>query len=413
MDNLVIGIDVGTHKVCTVVAQVRPDSVFVIGAGVEGTRGMKAGLVTDLEALTKSISGSVYKAEQTSGYVIKRAFVSISGAHVHSDNSRGAVGISGPRGVTPDDVERAMENARAIAIPHSREILHVVPRHYVLDGQSRVRQPVGMFGFRLEVEANIVTAATPSVNNIEQAVEGAGVLVDRFIVSPLASGDAVLTDEEREAGVVLIDLGAGTTDLAIFIEGAVWHTAVVGIAGDLISSDISHWLQVSTELAELVKLQRGHCVPKRVSELETFLVEPFGEGLPIETKRRELAEVIEARTEEIFEKCRDEIKRSGYDGLLRAGAVLTGGTSQLPGIEELAKQMLGIPIRLARPERLTGLGDMLKAPAYSTSIGLLRLGLQLDAVQAAATSAPTPAPNGKWGERVRGLLKRLLPDAEE
>ena len=198
-------------------------------------------------------------------------------------------------------------------------MLHVIPRHYVLDGHTRVRQPLAMHGFRLEVEANIVTASTPSVNNLEQAVEGAGVLVDRFIVSPLAAGDAVLTEDEREAGVVLIDIGAGTADMGIFVEGAVWHTHVVPIAGDLVTSDISHWLQVSVELAEMVKLQRGHCVPKRVSELETFLVEPFGEGLPVETKRRELADVVGARVEEIFEKIRDEIKRSGYDGLLRAG----------------------------------------------------------------------------------------------
>jgi cell division protein FtsA len=414
MDNLVIGIDIGTYKVCTIVAQIRPEAVFIIGAGIEGTRGMKAGLVSDLEALTRSISGSVYKAEQSSGYTIKRAFVSLTGQHISSDNSRGAVGINGPRGVAADDIERAMQNARAIAIPHNREVLHVIPRHYVLDGHTRVRQPLAMHGFRLEVEANIVTASTPSVNNLEQAVEGAGVLVDRFIVSPLAAGDAVLTEDEREAGVVLIDIGAGTADMGIFVEGAVWHTHVVPIAGDLITSDISHWLQVSVELAEMVKLQRGHCVPKRVSELETFLVEPFGEGLPVETKRRELADVVGARVEEIFEKCRDEIKRSGYDGLLRAGAVLTGGTSQLPGIQELASQVLDMPIRMAKPEKLTGLADMLKNPAYSTSVGLLRLGLQLDAVQVpVSTGASAAAAPAKISGMLRGFLKRLLPDTED
>lgn len=413
MDNLVIGIDIGTHKVCTVVAQIHPEATFVIGAGVENSRGMKAGLVSDLDALTRAISGSVYKAEQASGYTIKRAFVSISGHHISSDNSRGPVGISGPRGVSQDDIDRAMQNARAIDIPHSREILHVIPRHYLLDGHTRVRQPLGMHGFRLEVETNIITASTSSVNNIEQAVEGAGVLVDRFIVSSLAAGDAILTDEEREAGVVLIDLGAGTADMGIFVEGAVWHTHVVPIAGDLITSDISHWLQVPVELAELVKLQRGHCVPKRVSELETFLVEPFGEGLPIQTKRRELADVIGARVEEIFEKCRDEIKRSGYDSLLRAGVVLTGGTSQLPGIQELAGQVLGMPIRMAKPEKLTGLSDALKTPAFATSIGLLRLGLQLDAVPITASSGPGAIAPSKVSNWMKGFLKRLLPDAEE
>lgn len=411
MDNLVIAIDVGTHKVCTVVAQIRPDSTFVIGAGVEATRGMKAGIVSDLEALTRSIAGSVYKAEQASGYTIKRAFVSLSGNHISSGNNRGAIGINSPRGVSADDIERAMQNARAIAIPHNREILHVIPRHYILDATNRVRSPLGMHGFRLEVEANIITGSTPSINNLEQAVEGAGVVIDRFVVGSLASGDAVVTDGEKDAGVVLLDIGAGTTDMAIFVEGAVWHTHVVPLAGDLVTSDITHWLQVPFELAEAVKLQRGHCVPKRVSELESFLVEPFGEGLPIETKRRELAGVIEARVEEIFEKCRDEIKRSGYDGLLRAGAVLTGGTALLPGIEELAKSILGVPIRLAKPERLSGLADMLRSPAYSASVGLLRLGLQMDAVQ--ASDAPSAAAPNKLGDWVRGFLRRLLPDDQE
>ena len=411
MENLVIAIDVGTHKVCTVVAQIRPDSTFVIGAGVEATRGMKAGIVSDLDSLTRSIAGSVYKAEQASGYTIKRAFVSLSGNHIGSGNNRGAIGINSPRGVGSDDIERAMQNARAIAVPHNREILHVIPRHYLLDGTNRVRSPLGMHGFRLEVEANIITGSTPSLNNLEQAVEGAGVVVDRFLVSSLASGDAVLTDGEKESGVVVLDIGAGTADMAIFVEGAVWHTHVVPIAGDLITSDITHWLQVPFELAEAVKVQRGHCVPKRVSELDSFLVEPFGEGLPIETKRRELAGVIEARVEEIFEKCRDEIKRSGYDGLLRAGAVLTGGTALLPGNDELAKSVLGVPIRLAKPEKLTGLADMLRSPAYSTSVGLLRLGLQMDAVSS-SDSQTAPAP-GKLGDWVRGFFKRLLPDDEE
>lgn len=410
MDNLVIAIDVGTHKVCTIVAQIRPDSTFIIGSGVEPSRGMKAGLVSDLETLTRSIAASVYKAEQSSGYTIKRAFVSLSGQHIGSGNNRGAVGLNSPRGVSADDIERAMQNARAVALPHNREILHVIPRHYMLDGTNRVRSPLGMHGFRLEVEANIITGSTPILNNLEQAVEGAGVVVDRFLVSSLASGDAVLTDGEKEAGVVLLDIGAGTTDMAIFVEGAVWHTHVVPIAGDLVTSDITHWLQVPFDLAEAVKLQRGHCMPKRVSELETFLVEPFGEGMPIETKRRELAGVIEARIEEILEKCRDEIKRSGYDGLLRAGAVLTGGTALLPGIDELARSVLGIPIRIAKPERLTGLAEMLRSPAYSTSIGLLRLGLQMDNIQ--ANDAPSAPPPSRFGQWMRDFIRRLLPEDE-
>ena len=221
MRELVVGIDIGTTKVCTIVGEVRPDDIFIVGAGVEPSRGMKKGIVTDIGQLTASISASVHKAERSSGFDISRAFVSVAGHHIASINSRGAVGITGQRGVRVDDLDKAIDAARAIAIPHNREVLHVIPRSYSLDSQDRVRSPIGMHGFRLEVQVHIITASTTSIANLEQAVEGAGVYVDRFILNPLASGDAVLTDQERESGVVLIDIGAGTTDMAQFIEGTV------------------------------------------------------------------------------------------------------------------------------------------------------------------------------------------------
>lgn len=413
MENLVIGLDIGTHKICTIVGQVRPDDIFIAGVGIEPSRGMKAGVVTDMQALTNAISASVHKAEKSSGYDIKRAFVSVAGKHISSMNSRGAVGIATNRGITVDDLDKAMEAARAIAIPHNREVLHVVPRSYALDGQERVRSPLGMHGFRLEVEAHIITASSTSVANLEQAVEGAGVLVDRFILNPLAAGDAVLTDQEREMGVVVIDIGGGTTDLAIFIEGTVWHTAVLPIGGYLITSDITHWMHVPYELAEAVKIQRGHADMRAVDPLETFMVEPFGDGMPTEVRRSELAMVIEARVEEIFDMVQKEIKRSGYDGLLRAGAVITGGASQLPGTKEVAQRELGIPVRLARPERLTGVADALRSPAYSTSVGLLRMGLGMDVLRSddrPVNGAPPIAPS--IGRLIGKFFKRLLPDEE-
>lgn len=398
MENVVIGLDVGTHKICTIVGQVRRDDIFVIGVGIEPSRGMSRGIVTDMAALSKAISASVHKAEKSSGYQIKRAFVSVAGSHIASVNSRGAVGITGQRGVNLDDLEKAMEAARAIAIPHNREVLHVVPRSYSLDGQNRVRSPLGMHGFRLEVEAHIITASSTSVANLEQSVEAANVLVDRFILNPLAAGDAVLTEQEREAGVVVIDIGGGTTDLAIFIEGTVWHTAVLAIGGDLVTSDITYWMNVPFDLAEAVKIQRGHALKRAIDPLETFLVEPFGDGMPIEVKREELADVIEARIEEICEKVQQEIKRSGYDGLLRAGAVITGGCSQLPGVREVAQRVFGFPVRLAKPERLTGMADMLRNPSYSTSVGLLRLGLQMDTPAPSETTPITAPPTAKIGQ---------------
>lgn len=412
MENLVIGLDVGTHKICTIVGQVRQDDIFIVGVGIEPSKGMKGGNVTDLNALTTAISASVHKAEKSSGYDIKRAFVSLAGKHISSVNSRGAVGINGTRGINSDDLDKAMEAARAIAIPHNREVLHVVPRSYSLDGQARVRSPLGMHGFRLEVEAHIITASSTSVANLEQAIEGAGVLVDRFILNPLAAGDAVLTDQEREMGVVVIDIGGGTTDLAIFIEGTVWHTAVLPIGGELVTSDITHWMHVPFDLAEAVKVQRGHALAKAVDPLEIFLVEPFGDGMPIEVQRAQLADVIEARVEEIFEMAQKEIKRSGYDGLIRAGAVITGGGGQLPGTKEVAQRVLGVPIRMAKPEKLTGMADALRNPAYSTSVGLLRMGLQMDTVVPVEPNGNGKAPGVKIGQVLGNLFKRLLPDEE-
>ncbi|MBC8099536.1 MAG: cell division protein FtsA [Armatimonadetes bacterium] len=412
MEHLVIGLDIGTHKICAIVGQVRRDDVFVIGVGIEPSRGMKRGVVNDIAALTTAISAAVHKAEKSSGYDIKRAFVSLAGSHIASINSRGAVGIPPQRSVTLEDIDKAMEAARAIAIPHNREVLHVVPRSYALDGHDRVRSPLGMHGFRLEVEAHIITASSTSVANLEQAIEAAGVLVDRFILNPLAAGDVVLTDQEREGGAVVIDIGGGTTDLAIFIEGSVWHTAVLGLGGDLVTNDITYWMNVSFELAEAVKIQRGHAYARAVDPLETFLVEPFGDGLPIEVKRSELAEVVEARIEEIFEKVQQEIKRSGYDGLLRAGAVITGGCSQLPGVKEVAARVLGCPVRLAKPEKLTGMGEVLKNPSYSTSVGLLRLGLQMDTVAPLASTPSAPPTAAKIGQILGNLFRRLLPDEQ-
>ncbi len=407
----VVGLDVGTHKICTIVGEVRPNDIFVVGAGIEPSRGMKKGVVNDIQQLTAAISASVHKAERSSGYDITRAFVSVAGSHIASLTSRGMVGIVGQRSIRPDDLEKAMEAARAIAIPHNREVLHVVPRSYTLDGQEGVRSPVGMHAFRLEVDAHIITASSTSIANLEQAIQAAGVYVDRFILNPLAAGDAVLTPQEREGGVVVIDIGGGTTDLAIFIEGTVWHTAVIPVGGDHITNDITYWMKVPFELAEAVKIQHGHAQARAVSSLETFLVEPFGDGMPIEVKRNDLAMVVEARVEEMFELVKKEIKRSGYDGLLRAGAVITGGCSQLPGIADVAARILDCPVRLAKPERLTGMADALRNPSYSTSVGLLRLGLEMQALPEKEIPNGSNAASGITG-LLNNLLRRLLPDEE-
>ncbi len=411
MRDLAVALDVGTRKICAIVAEVRPEDVFVVGVGIEPSDGMKKGIVTDIGRLTAAVSAAVHKAEKTSGFDIARAFVSVASSHIASMNSRGVAPITGQRSITMDDLERAIENARAIAIPHNREVLHVIPRSYAIDSEP-VRSPIGMHGFRLEVETHIITASSTSVANLEQAVRGAGVEVDRFILNPLASGEAVLTPEEREMGVVVIDIGGGTTDLAIFIEGAVWHTAVIAVGGDHVTSDITY-LNIPFEVAEQVKLHYGHAQHKAVSPSETFVIEPFGDGMPTQIQRAYLAEIIEARVTEMFEMVQKEIKRSGYGDLLRAGAVITGGCAQLPGLKEIAAQQLGLPVRIAKPEKLTGMADSLRHPAYSTSVGLLRMGLSLDTTSASVSNgsgSKAPGPGSRVGSLLGGLFKRLLPD---
>jgi cell division protein FtsA len=408
MGDLVVGLDVGTHKICTIVGEVRPEDVYVVGLGIEPSDGMKKGVVNDVGALSSAISKSIRKSEKSSGYDINRAFVSVAGSHISSLTSRGLATIVGSRSVQAEDLEKAMSVARNIAIPHNREILHVVPRSYTLDSQDGIRSPIGMHCFRLEVDAHIITASTTSLANLEDAVESAGVLVDRFILNPLAAGDAVLTDHEREMGAVVIDIGGGTTDLAIFIDGTVWHTAIIPVGGNHVTQDITYWMRVPFGLAEQVKIQRGHADMNAVNESEVFPVEPFGgEILPV--SRRDLAMVIEARFEEIFELVEKEIKRSGYAGLLRAGAVITGGSSQLPGYRDLASRILNLPVRLAHPERITGIADTLKNPSYSTSVGLLRLGLEMDSMAEPDLAANMGLPVTNWGRRMNEFLRRFLP----
>lgn len=416
MGEIVVGIDIGTTKVCTIVGEVRETDIHVLGVGIEPSHGMKKGMVTDVNALSAAISSSVHKAERSSGYEIGRAFVSIAGGHIESINSTGAVGVANTRGVAVSDLARAMDAARAVTLPHGREVLHVIPRNYSLDGQAGLRSPLGMLGFRLEVEAHIVTAATASIQNLEKCVEAAGVYVDRFILNPLASGDVILLDNEREAGVMVVDVGGGTTDIAMFIDGSVWHTAVIAVGGQHVTNDVAHGLHLPFELAEAVKLEYGHADPKAISPLEAFPIQPFGEDLPSKVQRSDLVHIINARVTEIFELILKEAKRSGYDGLLKAGIVLTGGSSLLPGIKTVAGEVLHMPVRVAQPENITGLAETLRNPSYSTSVGLLKLGLIMDLED---DRRKTLRPDGAQGPRVnlggflRRALGRLLPGEEE
>jgi len=318
----------------------------------------------------------VERAESTSGLEITSALVSMAGAHVSSVNSRGAAAVNGNI-IEQFDITHALEQARSVAIPHDREIIHVIQRGFSVDGQDGIRSPKGMHGYRLEVEAHIITASAATGDNLRQCVGAAGVEIQQFVLNPLASGEVVLTEQERQMGVAVCDIGGGTTDLAIYVDGDVWHTMVLAVGGNHITQDIAHGLRLSFEQAEEIKKQHGYALRTGIGSEEYFTIRPFGEERPVQINRQDLAHIIEARVAEIFTLTLQEIKRSGYDGLLPAGMVLTGGTSALPGIKRVASEVLNVPVRTGQPENLLGLVDRLYSPAYSTGVGLLRWAMSM------------------------------------
>jgi cell division protein FtsA len=418
MNEIVVGIDIGTTKICTLVGRLEEENtVRILGVGIEPSDGIRKGVITDIAAASQAISHSIEKAEQTSGVEITAALVSIAGAHISSINSRGVVAVSGDT-VNEYDITRALDAARAVSIPHNREIIHIIQRGFVVDGQDGISMPIGMYGYRLEVEAHIVTASTATVDNLRKCVGQAGVEVVQFVLNPLASADVVLTENDRQMGVVVCDIGGGTTDLALYVDGNVWHTMVLALGGNHITSDIAHGLRLPIAQAEQAKKEYGHAIRSEVGIEEHFSIRPFGEESPVEISRKDMAHIIEARVEEIFNLALQEIKRSGYDGLLPAGMVITGGTSMLPGIRQLATNVLGMPVRLAKPENLLGLVDKLSSPAYSTSVGLLHWAADIqDEMMPSARDRPRSRPGKgvnpidleKYKIVFKEWIKRLLP----
>ena len=410
-DPIVVGIDVGTTKICTLVGREEsPGKLRILGVGIEPSAGIRKGVVVDLGAATKAVIHSVDKAERTSGLEVASALVSLAGSNVSSTNSKGVVGVVG-RVVDHDDVASAIDAARAIAIPHNTEIIHVIQRGFDVDGQDGIRDPVGMHGYRLEVETHIITASETSVENIRQCVSAARVDVSEFVLNPLASAEVVLTETERQMGVVVCDIGGGTTDMAIFINGDVWHTAVLSVGGNHITSDIAQGLRLPMTQAEELKVQHGHAVPKESDSQEFFTIRPFGEEKSVQIRQEDLVHIINARVEEIFGLVVQEIKRSGYDGLLPAGMVLTGGTAALPGIRDVASAIMGVPVRVAKPENLLGMKDRLDSPAYATSVGLLHWAMMMGEFTPLGVQHHKPVVKGEgldW-EKLKGYLMRLLP----
>jgi cell division protein FtsA len=412
-DQILVGIDIGTTKICTLVAREEtPGQMRILGVGIEPSQGLRRGVVVDLEAAAQAVARSVDKAERTSGVEVLSALVSLAGSNVSSVNTKGVVGVAG-RVIDEDDVARAVDAARAVAIPHNREIVHVIQRGFNVDGQDGIRMPIGMHGYRLEVETHIITASAASVENLRQCVAAAGVEAAQFVLNPLASAEVVLTEAERQMGVVVCDVGGGTTDLAIYVDSDVWHTAVLAIGGNHITSDIAQVLHLPNTQAEEIKLQHGHANPDEIDPQQYFNLHPFGEQDVVRASHLELVQIIHARTEEIFNMVVQEIKRSGYDGLLPAGMVLTGGVSALPGIRTVASHVLSVPVRIAGPENLIGMTDRLDAPAFSTSVGLLRWAMLMNEVSPQACGIRRPGGRSTRGyidwDQVKSWLKRLLP----
>ncbi len=405
---IIVGIDIGTSKICTLVARVENGAnLRILGVGIEPSQGIRKGTVVDLNAAALAVSRSVEKAERTSGFEINAALVSLAGSQVSSINSRGVVGITG--GVVDlEDIDRALDAAQAVAIPHNREIVHVIQRSFIIDGQDGIRTPVGMHGYRLEVEAHIITASASAIENLRQCVGSSGIEVSQFVLNPLASGEAVLSETERQMGVAVVDIGGGTTDMAIYIDGDVWHTMVLAVGGNHVTSDIAHGLRLPISQAEDVKIKFGHALRSGVNPEEQFTVRSFGGDAPARIAREDLANIIEARMEEIFQLVVQEIRRSGYDGLLPAGVVITGGSSQINGSRQLASQVMGLPARIAKPQNLVGLTDQLDSPAYATSVGLLEWALLMSNTSQYIDRRGPKQPQ-MWTEQLKDLLRRLLP----
>ena len=380
---IITAIDVGTHKVCALIAEVHDNNELeVLGVGIEPSRGMQKGAISNVDEASTAVANAVEQAERSSGLEIGAAFVSLAGAHVGAQNSRGVVGIGGSRAIEQADIDRALEGAQAIPVPHNREVLHIIPRSFIVDGQDGIRSPLGMHGFRLEVEAHIISVIKTGLQNVLKCVENAGVAVEQVVINPLASAEVALTETEREMGVLVCDIGAGTMDIAIYIEGNVWHTAVLPVGGKLITSDIAHGLRLPLEVAEAVKLEHGHALASDVTKGSNFKVQPFGLVEPAQAvSQLELAQIVQPRVEEIFELALQEIKRSGYDGMLSAGVVLTGGTARLPGIRQLASSVMQLPVRLVEPPQLRGLVDRISGPEFSTTVGLLHWAARTVALQ--------------------------------
>lgn len=376
--SLVVGLDVGTSKIVAIVGEMQADgSVEIIGLGSHPSRGLKRGVIVDMTSTEQAIQRAVEEAELMAGCEIHSVFAGISGNHIRSLNSDGTVAIK-DKEVSEGDVERVLDAARAVPVAADQKILHVLPQEYVIDNQDGIRQPIGMAGVRLEVHVHVVTAALSATQNISKCVARCGLVVDELIMQPLAASYAVLTDDEKDLGVCLVDIGAGTTDIAVFTDGAIRHTACIPIAGDQVTNDIAVALRTPTQHAEDIKIKYACALEQLARNDETIQVPSVGDRTSRRLARQTLAQVVEARYRELFSLVQAELRRSGLENMMAAGLVLTGGASRIEGAGELAEEIFHMPVRLATPQGVNGLSDVVSNAIHATGVGLLLYGSRAD-----------------------------------
>ncbi|MHB1950650.1 MAG: cell division protein FtsA [Acidiferrobacteraceae bacterium] len=370
-NRLVVGLDIGTSKVLAIVGELSPDgTVEIIGVGHHPSRGLKKGVVVNIESTVQSIQRAVEEAELMAGCQIHSVHAGIAGSHINSFNSHGIVAIKNKE-VGRDDVDRVIGAARALAIPADQRVLHIIPQEFIIDKQEGVREPIGMCGVRLEAKVHIVTGAVSAAQNIVKCVRRCGLEVENIILEQLASSIAVLTDDEKELGVCMIDIGGGTTDISIYTQGAIRHTAVIPIAGDQVTNDIAVAFRTPTQHAEDIKLKYGCALAQLAKENETIQVPSVGERPPRQLHRQRLAEVIESRVEELYDLVLNELRRSGFVDIIGSGIVLTGGSGKMEGMVDLAEEVFHMPVRLGVPQYVGGLSSVVQNPIYSTGVGLV------------------------------------------
>jgi len=409
-NEIIAGLDLGTTKVCAIVAEMTDDGLDIIGIGSVPSKGLRKGVVVNIESTVQAIRAAIEQAETMAGVEIASVYAGIAGSHVRGMNQEGVAAIS-TREVSAEDVGRVLAQAKAIPLPGDRHVIHVLPQEFIVDDQDGIREPVGMSGVRLEARVHLVTAANSAAQNITKVCERCDLHIAEMVLEPLASAHAVLSEDEKEIGAALIDIGGGTTDLIIYVDGAVVHTSVIPIGGINLTNDIATGLRTPMAEAERIKIKYGCAATAMVDEEETIEVPSVGGRAPRILPRHVLCQIIEPRVEEVFSAVAHVIAETGYADMLASGAVITGGTTQLDGMPELAEQILGLPVRRGAPAGVGGLMDVVKSPAYATGVGLVKYGAtrfrEAEPFEQEAVALPHHSGAG-WGSRIGQWFKEVF-----